>query len=152
MNIMDIFDKAKQNLKYPRYTYMHEGKKIQFSLAGPNSARPGTLNITNGAGYGEADNLFYGRVIRLKTGNVIVEWSRAYQLASSDIRFKIAELIDNPVEEGKLHGQKFAHCCFCSTELTSKSSLAVGYGPICAEKWGLPWGLEDNVEDNLENL
>ena len=31
-------------------------------------------------------------------------------------------------------------CCFCHKELTTKESLAVGYGPLCAEKLGLPWG------------
>ena len=34
-------------------------------------------------------------------------------------------------------------CCFCSTELTDDRtghSIDRGYGPICANKYGLPWG------------
>jgi hypothetical protein len=35
------------------------------------------------------------------------------------------------------------HCCFCNLELTDEGdnrSVAVGYGPVCAKKNGLPWG------------
>ena len=35
------------------------------------------------------------------------------------------------------------HCCFCGLELTDDGegrSVDVGYGPICAQKNGLPWG------------
>lgn len=37
-------------------------------------------------------------------------------------------------------GIKFSHCCFCGQEITTAESLYAGYGPICAEHWGLPWG------------
>lgn len=40
-------------------------------------------------------------------------------------------------------GHATHHCCFCGIELTDEGngrSVEVGYGPICANKNGLPWG------------
>lgn len=31
-------------------------------------------------------------------------------------------------------------CCFCSHAIDTPESTAVGYGPVCAGKYGLPWG------------
>jgi len=31
-------------------------------------------------------------------------------------------------------------CCFCGRELDTAESISVGYGPVCADKHGLPWG------------
>lgn len=39
-----------------------------------------------------------------------------------------------PLTRAKLTG----HCSFCQRELTDAGSLEVGYGPICADRWGLP--------------
>lgn len=38
-------------------------------------------------------------------------------------------------------GKACGYCCFCARTLTTTESLAVGYGPVCADKHGLPWGL-----------
>lgn len=46
----------------------------------------------------------------------------------------------DPVGQAALYGHQTGHCCFCARELTDKRSVAVGYGPICAEHFGLPWG------------
>jgi hypothetical protein len=40
------------------------------------------------------------------------------------------------------YGRRMGECCFCGLTLTDGRSIAVGYGPICAGKWGLPWGEE----------
>lgn len=53
----------------------------------------------------------------------------------------VIDLIKNPQEVLQTAGRKHSFCCFCGTQITSKDSLAVGYGPICAENFGLPWGI-----------
>lgn len=45
-----------------------------------------------------------------------------------------------PKEILSLHGIATGECCYCDRPLTTKESRTVGYGPICAEKHGLPWG------------
>ncbi len=39
-------------------------------------------------------------------------------------------------EFGHMHGA----CVFCSRAIDTPESTAVGYGPVCAERHGLPWG------------
>jgi hypothetical protein len=38
-------------------------------------------------------------------------------------------------------------CCYCNLPLEDKRSKDVGYGPICAGRWGLPWGEKDYKEN-----
>lgn len=58
----------------------------------------------------------------------------------------------DPAGYAASYGQKSSNCCFCGTEITSDDSLAVGYGPICADRWGLPWGCDKPLEVQDENL
>jgi hypothetical protein len=44
-------------------------------------------------------------------------------------------------EEAAAFGHATGHCVYCSRELTDDRSVEVGYGPVCAEKNGLPWGV-----------
>lgn len=37
-------------------------------------------------------------------------------------------------------GIHFNRCCFCGHLLTDERSTSAGYGPVCADHWGLPWG------------
>lgn len=43
-------------------------------------------------------------------------------------------------ETAGLFGDLYSRCVFCSRKLTDDRSIAVGYGPDCAEHQGLPWG------------
>ena len=38
------------------------------------------------------------------------------------------------------------HCSFCGLALTNDFSVVYGYGPICAENWGLPHALNGTAE------
>jgi hypothetical protein len=46
----------------------------------------------------------------------------------------------DPAGYAGAHGQATGNCCFCGRGLTDERSVAVGYGPICADYYGLPWG------------
>lgn len=43
-------------------------------------------------------------------------------------------------EQAAEFGQLYGICMYCWSELTDERSIEVGYGPICANKRGLPWG------------
>lgn len=47
---------------------------------------------------------------------------------------------ENPEDVGRSTGRWTGECCFCSRPLKTQESLAVGYGPVCAERFELPWG------------
>jgi hypothetical protein len=52
----------------------------------------------------------------------------------------ISAYAKDPIAYAKMQGIKYKRCCFCGTEITNISSRYHGYGPICAENYGLPWG------------
>lgn len=52
----------------------------------------------------------------------------------------ITDFAENPEIIAAKYGKLTDRCSFCGLELTDSRSVIVGYGPICARKWGLPWG------------
>jgi len=51
-------------------------------------------------------------------------------------------LASNPAKTAAEYGKLTGHCCFCEAPLKDARSTAVGYGPICADHFGLPWGVD----------
>lgn len=43
-------------------------------------------------------------------------------------------------EQAAAFGHTHKRCVFCTTKIERAESLNVGYGPDCADKYGLPWG------------
>ena len=46
----------------------------------------------------------------------------------------------DPVAWCDEHGRTHHFCCFCGEALTRSASTERGYGPVCAQRYGLPWG------------
>src|SRR6266853_2296617 len=131
--LFELFDKAQRNLKFPKltiYTLNPTPYDPKIRLTMGNT--PDAIWVSNGLSRGDPFNKLYGKFSRTNF--------TAYRNDSFDIIPILKELCEDPLKFGKIHGTRFGYCCFCNTELTSKESLFVGYGPICAETWGLPWG------------
>ena len=64
----------------------------------------------------------------------------AFSSAARDAWAGVADFSNDPAGVAAAYGQTSSRCCFCATEITTEESLAVGYGPICAGRYGLPWG------------
>ncbi len=139
--LFELFDKARQSLKYPSLTIPDGENKAQIKLGIGND--PNTIWVSNGYARSNPYNKLYGKFIRGYT--LFYNYK-----APNHIDLVLTELCKDPIKYSIIHGQQYKHCCFCNTELTSKASLFVGYGPICAEKWGLPWG--EIKDESLENL
>lgn len=45
-------------------------------------------------------------------------------------------------EQAAKFGKLYEVCCCCAQRLTHEQSIAVGYGPTCADNNGWPWGEE----------
>jgi hypothetical protein len=130
-NILSMFNTATRNgLKRPAITFRCDnGTKVKLSLAGSRSRNAGAIYVTDGRPYGA--NTYYGKVangvfLPSRDGKSILPTLRQIEAA--------------PVEALAVRGRQSGACCYCSRELTDARSVTVGYGPICAEKWGLPWG------------
>lgn len=123
-----LFEAAKASgLKFPKIVAMSPVGEIKLSVAGPNAKAPGTVNVAENGPFGEAQ--WYGRIHKDGTFEgrsapaELVEYLRAFAT--------------NPAEQAALHGRRTGNCCFCCKELTEKGSIEVGYGPICASRFGL---------------
>ena len=133
--LVSFFTEAKQKLKWPKIVLEVKGEPLKLTLAGPQSSFPGTINITDGGPWG--DNKWYGRVT--EDG----EWMPS-KVVTPELRSIISRTLSafskDPKHAAMTYGHMSSSCCFCNKQLDTKESVAAGYGPVCADKWGLPWG------------
>lgn len=122
---------ADAGLKYPKVKLTADGEPLVISRAGSRSKAPGALNITDGGPFG--DNVWYGRIDRDGTFTP----GRA---CTDSVRKVLKALARDPARTAAAYGKRTGNCCFCRRDLEDYRSVSVGYGPVCAEKWGLPWG------------
>lgn len=155
LKLVALFDKASETLKYPSVTYWVDANevvagvdRIKMWRSGSHS-RLGVGNIV-GAWRKNSEETVHLFVVHRDTGRV--EYS-AFARDSSQLVTLINKLITEFQEQLKFSGKRVGTCCYCAKGLTTAASLHVGYGPICAEKWGLPWG-ESEFEQpvKLEDL
>jgi hypothetical protein len=107
---------------------------ICLSMAGDSAKVPGSINVTDGGPYG--NNKWYGRILRNGT------FEAGRDVPSTLVPF-LKEFAANPEQIASAHGRLTNSCCFCNRSLTDEGanrSVEVGYGPICAERFGLSWG------------
>ena len=133
--LFSLLRKASETLKYP---------KLKFSL---DTADKVTIYLaTKGYIAIKINNIYSGKIARedsplILYGTVSDRESYTYNA--------INQFCLNPSKESKIYGQKYGHCCFCGLELNNSISVYNGYGPICAEKYGLPWEPEPAKELEL---
>lgn len=125
--IAELFDNAKRaKLSRPKIFFMGpDDIEIRLTIA-DRGAYPGTIQIK------DRDGNWYGRI--MANGDI-------HSRANAD---KIVEsLIDfaaNPVDHVVKYGRKTNSCAFCAKPLRTAESVIRGYGPVCADKYGLAYG------------
>ena len=114
-----LLHQAKRNgLKRP--VFRADG--LTFSLAGKDSRNAGAVYVKAGGEYA-------GKIVGGKFSAVA-----AAPLGTGD---KIAAIAADPRGKAIDYGRETGTCACCGRTLTDKQSIALGIGPICAEKWGL---------------
>jgi hypothetical protein len=132
--VQAMFDKAtaamaaKGLAKLPKVVVTTENDgKVQFKVS-----RKGGITVTDGGVYGS--DKFYGKI----EGGVFAPTSAC----TDAVRDLIVRLANDPVGVAKASAKITSHCIFCSRKLTDGRSIAMSYGPICADTFSLPWGEE----------
>lgn len=137
--VFDLFDTAKAaGVKYPKITIVmhgHDHRHLRLYLSGPASKAPGTLQMLTEDDTGDL-KAWLGRIGRDNHVTASYHGKAHLEAALRTVR----ELNENPAEAAADHGHLTGNCCFCHKLIKTDASLAVGYGPKCAEKFGLPWG------------
>jgi len=129
--ILTMLERAAEAQKRrPRITLQTiGGQPVVLTLAGAQSSQPGTVTVTNGVYPGK----LFARILRDGTA-----------VRGRDLTMEVEQLLRtlaaNPARVANQHGCATGKCCFCNLPLSTAESRSVGYGPICADKFGLPWG------------
>ena len=160
--LIELFDHAiEAGAKYPKIRLVDPADKsiVVLSRAGSKARRPGTINVTDDRRY--PDNAYYGYIDRhgIADTTLHVNAERAFALvkrfaadpiegakeqARASKELQKARLDPRSFEDRSAFEQACAElvgeCCFCGLPLSNQDSIARGYGPICADKFGLPKG------------
>lgn len=126
-------------LRFPKVRLATEdGFELVLKLCGPASKNPGAVNIVSrektvfSATFGYQQQWF---------GAILPDGTLRIGAKMTDAIVSTLEAFNaDPVGYAKVYGQRFGNCCFCGKEIITNESLAVGYGPVCADNYGLPWG------------
>lgn len=129
--VYSLFEKAAVHLKYPKINLSVNGHPVVLYRNGPRSKHPGEISVTDGGSYGS--NRYYGRVSA--KGEWVVGRHGFPEL--SEVESLLKRLSAAPEEVASEHGRLHGRCCFCHLPLSDEKSTAVGYGPVCAEHYGL---------------
>lgn len=151
-NIVNAMLMANSKIAHPKIRLeLTNGQLIVLKLATSTSRFPGSINIDDGKPFNS--NKWFGRI--LKTGEL--QLSAIGETIEQPLKELLAAFNKNPETVAKIYGQKYNHCCFCGLTLKNADSVAAGYGPICAENYGLPWhGMakvkrDEEIETSVES-
>lgn len=102
--------------------------RLKLSLAGEGAKVPGSINVAEAKPFGQAQ--WFGRVTQAG------EFQPSHK-APPAIADALRTFAADPCAAAAAYGRLTGHCCFCSKTLTDPVSVDLGYGPVCAKKWGL---------------
>jgi len=131
--LFTFFANAGKKLKWPKLSFnLDEVGEFRLQVAGFKAKFPGSINMTDGKPYGM--NKWFGRIALDGT----IEFSgRALPNERIVIERLVRSFSKDPKGTAAKYGLKTGNCCFCNKKLEDEVSTAVGYGPVCAKKWGL---------------
>ena len=127
------------DLKRPTLRLKFEDKTVTLSLTRAGIA-PGSIAI-------KIEDVFIGCV--RPTGEMSGRLPSYTEL--QDYLLSVSVSKEELVKQAVIYGKFTNSCSFCGLELTHDYSVMVGYGPICADKWGLPHAY-NGTADNVPNL
>lgn len=104
-----------------------------FTRAKETSKNPGCIYVKAGP---EWEATYYGKIT--PEGAFLPSYD-----CTRDVEARLAAVTADVVAAAKAYGRKTGRCSFCARELTHGVSIALAYGPICAEKYGLPHDYDD---------
>lgn len=114
-----------RGLKYPKVRFLAPGGgELRLSVAGPTSKYPGSVQVV-------VRDAWVGRI---DAQGVVTRGIAVDELLLAALR----HIAENPAAAAAAYGALMGRCTFCNLALTDEGSVEVGYGPICAQRYGLP--------------
>lgn len=134
-DLLDRFALAlKAGIKRPK---VNTGDLL-FSLAPANGRNAGHVYVKGEKDW-DGERPYFGK---------ITPEGKLYLSAgvSDEVRDRILAIGSDVVKSAKAHGAQHGQCCFCNAPLSTDESVSNGYGPICADNWGLPWTVTEEFK------
>lgn len=127
--IQAMFDRAGKTLKRIKVKLQSvEGQPVAFGRAGPASKYAGQILVTDGGPFGA--NKYFGRIDA--NGDF-----HATRQAGADVVALVQEFAAEPEATAGKYGRLTGACSFCNHSLKDSRSTELGYGPVCAQRFGL---------------
>lgn len=117
--IRAMFEKAVEG-GYKKPIYRAEG--LVINRAPDHGNNPGALYVKSEAGD------YFGKIL-----GTVYHPTRDGKAAGATL----TAIASDPLAAALRYGQRTGRCACCGRELTKHSSIDLGIGPICKEKWGL---------------
>lgn len=141
IHCMFMFAK-RRGLKNPRIRVGFETNRYTFYLS-----RRGTLCFkvaqrVDGTEKRYGEDEYVGCFVN---GKILMSDRRLPTVTDNDFIKKLLE-VDDIGEFLANRSRDLGQCCYCGLPLDDPKSKYMGYGKICAQRWGLPWGKEDYSE------
>jgi hypothetical protein len=122
-----MFDNARSNGHKSPKVYFTDDSVGEIRLTVSKGGQyPGTIQIADRQGN------WYGRI--MKDGEVHCK------RGSDNVIAAVSTFVSDPHAAVVKYGRKTGNCSFCARELTDAESVKRGYGPVCADNYGLPYG------------
>jgi hypothetical protein len=119
---------------FPKLWLKLSDSDLRIHRATSASKYNGQLMLTDGKGYGR--NLYFGRIDT--KGDLFL--AREGKQRSQEIIDLLTRLVADPEKVVSEYGNLSGNCFACHKQLTDDRSIRVGYGKVCAKKFGLRWG------------
>lgn len=132
--IIRMFDHYREHhVKTPKIVLSTGHGLIVAYPAGEGSQYPGCVQVKEYDGQGR----WFGRIYR----DGRFELSPKYKAEDmTHVTGILTALCADPIATATAHGRLTGRCCFCHIRLKDERSTEMGYGPVCAESFGLDWG------------
>lgn len=115
-----------RGLKFPKARFLAPGGgEMRLSVAGDQSRFPGSIQVV-------VRDQWIGRIE--PTGKV----SGGSLAENAQVLDALSTIAADPAAAAKAYGALMGRCSFCDLTITDEGSIEVGYGPVCAKKFGLP--------------
>lgn len=134
-DLYQFFLDAREHLKFPKLTVrLPDDTPVKLYMSGVRSRYPDTINVVlpdevtdNGR------NVWLGRI----HANGTWELPHVPHTSLPMVRDLVEALQQDAHGVAASYGQKTGNCCFCMRGLSDDRSVAVGYGKVCSQHWGL---------------
>jgi len=122
--IMALLTNASKHLSNPKIRLAAQQLHMQLSLAGKASKNAGYIYVKGGP------DVYFGKIS--PEGKFF-----PVNTCPADVEGQLKAFAAEPEKTAAAYGKMTGCCCFCGRTLTDDRSTDVGFGPVCAERFGL---------------